>query len=51
MYCPKCQTTYSITKTIINLRNLPVDVDVDANYCPVCGFKVKNNNEDVPEMR
>ena len=37
MYCPKCRTTYSIKKTVINFQNLPVDEDVEAKYCPVCG--------------
>ena len=38
MYCPKCDTTYSVTKTIINLHNLPVDENVEAKFCPVCGW-------------
>lgn len=38
MYCPNCETTYSITKTIINLHNLPVDENVEAKFCPVCGW-------------
>lgn len=38
MYCPKCRTTYTITKTVINFQNLPVDEDVEAKYCPICGW-------------
>lgn len=38
LYCPNCETTYSITKTIINLHNLPVDENVEAKFCPVCGW-------------
>lgn len=41
MYCPKCDTTYSVTKTIINLYNLPVDENVEAKFCPVCGWSNK----------
>ena len=41
LYCPYCETTYSITKTIINLHNLPVDEDVEANFCPVCGWSLE----------
>lgn len=39
MYCPKCNTTYSVTQTIINLQNLPVDEPVDAVFCPRCGWR------------
>ena len=41
LYCPNCKTTYSITKTIINLHNLPVDEDVKAKFCPVCGWSLE----------
>ena len=41
MYCPKCDTTYTITKTIINFQNLPVEeVIKDVKYCPICGQKI-----------
>ena len=45
MYCPNCKTTYSITKTIINLHNLPVDEDVEAKFCPVCGWSSESKIE------
>ena len=45
MYCPYCETTYSITKTIINLHNLPVDEDVEAKFCPVCGWSLEPKTE------
>ncbi len=45
MYCPKCRTTYTITKTVINFQNLPVDEDVEAKYCPVCGTYKTNKDE------
>lgn len=38
MFCPKCNVSYSVTKTIINLHNLPVDEDVEAKFCPICGW-------------
>ena len=38
MYCPKCDTGYSITKTIINFQNLPVDESVEGKFCPICGW-------------
>ena len=43
MYCPKCKISYHITKTIINFQNLPVDEEVEGEYCPVCGYHIKNN--------
>ena len=47
MYCPKCQTSYGVTKIVINFQNLPVEENVDPNYCPVCGYKVKENKDEV----
>lgn len=51
MYCPCCDATYSATKTIINLHNLPVDLPVDIKYCPVCGWsKNKSKDEILPHL-
>lgn len=38
MFCPKCNTSYSVKRTVINFKNLPVDEPVQAKYCPVCGW-------------
>ncbi len=40
MFCPICQKVFSVQETIINLQNLPVDVDVKPKYCPMCGTKI-----------
>lgn len=45
MYCPKCDTTYSTTKTIINLRGLPVNERVEIKFCPVCGYSTQPKTE------
>ena len=50
MYCPKCDTSYSIRKTIINLQNLPVDEDVEAKFCPVCGWSNEEPKIELKEM-
>ena len=45
MYCPKCQTSYSASKIIINMQNLPVEVSVDPVYCPVCGYHKEEDDQ------
>ena len=51
MYCPKCHKTYSATRTIINLQNLPVDEEFDPYFCPVCGWCRVENEEPVIEVK
>lgn len=43
MFCPKCNTSYSVKRTVINLQNLPVDEIVEATFCPVCGWTKKED--------
>ena len=50
MFCPKCNTTYSASKTIINLQNLPVDEEIDPKFCPVCGWHPVEDSIVVNEM-
>lgn len=41
MFCPKCNVSYSVTQTVINLQNLPVDEPADVKFCPVCGWSTE----------
>ena len=50
MFCPKCQKVFSVQETIINLQNLPVDVDVKPRYCPMCGTKVDKEEKENERM-
>lgn len=51
MYCPKCKKTYSATRTIINLQNLPVDEEFDPYFCPVCGWCRVKEEEPIIEVK
>ena len=47
MFCPHCNETYFAYMIRHTTHDQPVEVFVNINYCPVCGWEEEDNDQNV----